>query len=112
MRSKWILPTLAILTAVLVTAPASAQTIAYTEAGSADFVSAIFKGLWKMMVGTFMTAEQRQTQLAREANRTAIQGQRHKVGRRSNIGLPPMLPGPYHVSYERDRARRRGAQSP
>ena len=87
------------------------QQIAYTEAGSRDWLSAIFRGLWKLMTGTFMTAEQRQTQLAREANRTAIEGQKHKVGRRW-YNVAPMLVGPYHVGYERDRARRRGTKVP
>lgn len=39
MRSKWILPTLVILTAALVTAPASAQTIAYINALQFDLQS-------------------------------------------------------------------------
>jgi hypothetical protein len=50
--------------------------------------------------------------LAREANRNVIEGQRHREGRRMYYPIYPMLVGPYHPRYERDRTRRRGTTSP
>jgi len=68
----------------------------------------IFTEIWNF----FASPLHPEVGLAREANRTVIEGQRHKKGRRTYYPVDPMLVGSYHPRYERDRARRRGTSSP
>lgn len=74
--------------------------------GGGGFLSQI----WNLF--TDPMEEERQTQLAREVNRMAIEGKPNEMGKRTYTRPAPMLVGPYHPRYERDRARRRGKQAP
>ncbi len=74
--------------------------------GGGGFVSQI----WNLFTDP-MEAE-RQTQLAREVNRMAIEGKPNKMGKRTYTRPAPMLVGPYHPRYEQDRARRRRDEAP
>ena len=44
----------------------------------------------------------------RETHRRVIENRKHEMGAYMYSGVAPMLVGPYHAYYEKDRARRRG----
>jgi hypothetical protein len=56
---------------------------------------------------TAPSQDETQTQLAREVNRMAIEGMPNEMGMRTYTRPAPLLVGPHHPLYERDRASRR-----
>ena len=68
--------------------------------------SGVIEKIWKTF--TDKSSREIKTQLVRETHRRVIENKRHEMGGYLYSGVAPMLVGPYHSLYEKDRARRRG----
>ncbi|MDH3760012.1 MAG: DUF799 family lipoprotein [Gammaproteobacteria bacterium] len=68
--------------------------------------SGVIEKIWKTFANK--SGDEIKAQLVRETHRRVIENRKQEIGGHMYSGVAPMLVGPYHSFYEKDRARRRG----